>query len=164
MLCQPRKESAYQPAPLPLPQLELVERFGVPFLTDPVLFEACGTRIAFTQRASSCAEADTSSLDIARGPRPQSEAAARNRLLILRAMDVPSRVSPLAVPNQVHGDKVVVLGDSSDQGCPLPRELESGCDGVVCTVVDQPVALSFADCTPVVIVAPNGAFAIAHAG
>ncbi len=170
MFCQPCEEPSYQPAVLPLPQLELVERFGVSFLTDTALFDASGTRIAFTRRTFSRVEGGQAPLDVGRGPRPRDERVAESRSLVMRAIGTSPRAFPLAMPNQVHGDVVVAIGGSPAHGPSpgrrpaVPPELESGCDGMVCSACDQPVGLSFADCTPVVIVAPGGAFAIAHAG
>ena len=44
------------------------------------------------------------------------------------------------------------------------RALEAmGCDAIVCTAHNVPVLLCFADCVPVVLVAPGG-FAVVHSG
>ena len=43
------------------------------------------------------------------------------------------------------------------------EQIAEGCDAIVCTARKVPVMLCFADCVPVVLVAPNG-FAVVHSG
>lgn len=43
------------------------------------------------------------------------------------------------------------------------EQIAAGCDAIVCTAHNVPVLLCFADCVPVVLVAPGG-FAVVHSG
>ena len=44
------------------------------------------------------------------------------------------------------------------------QEADQGADGIVVPVMGVAALLNFADCLPVILVAPSGAFAVAHAG
>ena len=70
----------------------------------------------------------------------------------------------LLVPNQVHGDHIVtVTSNGADDLEAVREQIAEGCDAIVCTSHDVPVLLCFADCVPVVLVAPGG-FAVVHSG
>lgn len=70
----------------------------------------------------------------------------------------------LLVPNQVHGDHIVtVTSNGADDLEAVREQIAEGCDAIVCTAHDVPVLLCFADCVPVVLVAPGG-FAVVHSG
>ena len=70
----------------------------------------------------------------------------------------------LLVPNQVHGDHIVtVTSNGADDLEDVREQIAEGCDAIVCTAHDVPVLLCFADCVPVVLVAPGG-FAVVHSG
>ena len=45
----------------------------------------------------------------------------------------------------------------------IREQIAEGCDAIVCTAHEVPVMLCFADCVPVVLVAPGG-FAVVHSG
>ncbi len=70
----------------------------------------------------------------------------------------------LLVPNQVHGDHVVtVTSNGADDLENIREQIAEGCDAIVCMAREVPVMLCFADCVPVVLVAPGG-FAVVHSG
>lgn len=150
---------------LPAPHLT-ARRFGarrLPALTDEALFEATGVRLAFTGREGGVSEGPYASLNLGSHVADDPAAVERNRTLLLEALDAAEL--PLVVPNQVHGDEVVVM-DSTD-GVALAEVRERAAAGVDALVVEVPNAaalLCFADCVPVVIVSPAGRFAVAHAG
>lgn len=150
---------------LPAPSLSEVARHGLRFITDDGLFEACGVRIAFTQRAGGVSEGPCESLNLGLHVDDDRAAVLENRRRLVRALREGDADGgeELFVPNQVHGDTLVAL----EEGCDLPAQrvmADEGCDGVVCLMEDVPVCLCFADCTPVILVAPTGGFAVAHAG
>ena len=78
--------------------------------------------------------------------------------------DVEDLAANLVEPRQVHGSDVVVVRSSDAASLAASREeAASGRDAVVCTCADVPVLLCYADCVPVVLVAPGG-FAVVHSG
>ncbi len=130
-------------------------------LTDEALYAACGTRIAFSSRAGGTSEGAFSSLNLSEkvGDAPDRVAANRHRLLA--ALGAQGLAGRLVVPDQVHGTGLVVVG--ADVAA-AQAQAQAGADAVVCARAQVPVLLCFADCVPVVLVAPGGAFAVAHAG
>lgn len=99
------------------------------------------------------------------GDEPESVDENRNRLLDSAALGYLRH--RLVMAEQVHGDRVVVVGeDEAGSGAyatsgpgPVP-----GCDALVTTVPNTPLLLCFADCVPVVLVAPGPAVGVVHAG
>lgn len=57
------------------------------------------------------------------------------------------------VPNQVHGDHIVVTSNGADDLEDVREQIAEGCDAIVCTAHNVPVLLCFADCVPVVLAA-----------
>ncbi len=136
---------------------------GVRFFTDAALEEACGVRIGFTGRTGGKSPKPYESLNLGRFAGEGEGAALRN---IAHLMDVvgASR-SSLLNPKQVHGvDIVMVDGADPDALRAAQREAEAGADAVVVDASDVFALLCFADCVPLIMVAPTGAFAVAHAG
>ena len=84
-----------------------------------------------------------------------------NRRRVCEAFGIdPTR---LIVPNQVHGADVAVCENAGDIA--ETREFAAeGSDAVAVGCDDVAALLCFADCTPVIIVAPSGKFAVAHCG
>ena len=152
---------------LPAPRLSEVESFGVSYLTDEALFRACGTRIAFTLRTGGVSQGPYEGLNLGSHVGDDPAAVAENRRMLCEALGGGTHLADLAVPNQVHGEHIACLaGLEGADALPdeVADELAQGCDAIVCLDARRPVALCFADCTPVIIVAPTGAFAVAHAG
>ena len=131
-------------ARLPLPQLsrgrfvfsdgEVEPAFAY---TDEALFDACGVRVAFTERVGSAE-------------------------LIAWA---GSENSKAIMPHQVHGVHVAFPIDGSAAAIDACREeAQEGADAIVMPYADVPVVLRFADCLPLILVAPNGTFSVVHCG
>ena len=121
-------------------------------------------RFAFTERTGGVSEEPYSSLNLGTHVGDDPFAVAENRRRVLEALGAASCEHNLLVPNQVHGDRIVtVVENGADYLEDVREQLAEGCDAVVCTVPDVPVMLCFADCAPVVLVAPGG-FAVAHSG
>lgn len=135
---------------------------GVTLLTDP---QAGGeVRFAFTERGGGVSEAPYASLNLGLSCGDDPGCVLENRQRALGALGAPDLLDRLLSPRQVHGDHVVVLREGGDAALAAARaEAEAGADAVVCTVPDVPVLLCFADCVPVVLVAPRG-FAVVHSG
>lgn len=150
---------------LPIPYMN-ARRFGarrIPVLTDDVLFERTGVRIAFTGREGGVSTGPYASLNLGNHVGDDASAVERNRALLLEALGAPA--VPVVVPSQVHGDELVRVADASphaiDAACDRAR---AGADALAVGVSEVAALLCFADCVPVIIVSPTGRFAVAHAG
>lgn len=145
---------------LPMPKLELRDFGGIPIWTDDALFAACGVRIAFTGRAGGFSAPPYDSLNPCGYVGDDPADVAHNRAQLLAALGAGdcSRVAP----RQVHGTEVIV----ADGEYPSPGERSEviEADAVVTLESRMAVQLSFADCLPLVLTAPSGAFAVVHAG
>lgn len=137
-------------------------------LTDDALFDACGTRIAFTSRDGGVSKPPYASLNLGSHVGDDASAVLENRRRVLEAIGVAS--APLVVPNQVHETNVIVV-DGPAGACDVCADAQraneaaaQGADAVVVRERGVAALLNFADCTPVIIVSPTGNFAIAHAG
>lgn len=148
---------------LPQPSLQARCSAGLSFLTDEALFDATGVRVGFTRRAGGVSDAPFDALNLGShvGDCPQAVSANRERLQDA----VGLKGAQLVTLNQVHGDTVLSLDapDSRSLNVLRARALE-GADGIAVSVTDVMALLCFADCTPVIVVAPTGTFAVAHAG
>lgn len=161
------------PFELPLPQL-VKGRFayagadGAPdgaleAYTDPGLFQATGVRIAFTLRHGGASKPPYDSLNLGTHVKDDPADVAENRRRVLSAFAVPQ--APLLVPNQVHGSRVQVVRSDAPASLDQTRaELAEGADALVVSPADTAALLCYADCTPLILVAPHGAFAVVHAG
>lgn len=149
---------------LPLPRL--AERpfsasgHEIVAITDDALFDACGTRIAFTMRTGGMSSAPFESLNLSYAVGDDECAVAQNRHLVCEAMGAAECFGDLVAPVQVHGCDILEVDDVID----AQRRASLGVDGVACSLADVPVLLCFADCVPVALVAPDGSFAVVHAG
>lgn len=120
-----------------------------------------GVVFAFTERTGGVSKAPYDSLNLGAHVGDDPKAVRENRMRVLIDLDAPELIDKILVPNQVHGTDIVVV---SDKTAPLAHErLAQGADAVVCTAKDVPVMLCYADCVPVVLVAPGG-FAVVHSG
>ena len=151
---------------LPLPSLQLISFNGphgpLAGLADEALYAATATRLLFTTRGGGVSEPPYDTLNLGDHVNDDLAAVEENRRSLMEAMGVDAAdQARLIVPNQVHGDKVVTVGEDVDAAHFAARE---GTDGIVCSRAGVPVLLCFADCVPVIIVAPSGAYAVLHAG
>lgn len=150
---------------LPQPHLD-ARLFGarrLSVLTDDALFERTGVRVAFTGRAGGVSDGPYASLNLGGHVGDDTVAVARNRELLLEALDVLD--ASLIVPSQVHGDEVVeVLSAEPSQVDQARMRATQGADALVVAASNVAALLCFADCLPVVIVSPTSRFAVVHAG
>lgn len=149
---------------LPLPRLAESSFYGdgftLPVLTDEALFETCGTRIAFTSRAGGVSEAPYASLNLSYAVDDSAEAVDANRARLCEALGTHNCSSRLVSPLQVHGNEVIEIRHVAES----QERAAQGADGIVCTQQGVPVLLCFADCVPVILVAPDGSFSVVHSG
>ncbi len=119
-----------------------------------------GVTFCFTERTGGVSTGPFASLNLGFKGGNDPACVRENRRRVLAALGAEDLLDGLVVPNQVHGDAVAVVGGPDE---PLPACVGEGADAVVCTALGRAVMLLFADCAPVVLVAPGG-FAVAHSG
>lgn len=123
-----------------------------------------GVTLAFTERTGGYSKKPYGSLNLGDACGDDAATVAANRRLLLAALDAEGLEERLVNPRQVHGSEVLVIGDGSGSAVAQAQgEAREGVDAVVCTAKDVPVLLCYADCVPVVLVAPGG-FAVIHSG
>ena len=148
---------------LSYPQLVLCERNGLAYYSDEGLYQSLGVRIAFTQRQGGVSSGAYSSLNLATHVGDDLAMVAENRKRLLAAISAPEAL--LLAPNQVHGTEIAVVdavGGRQFEQC--MAQIGQGADGIIVNCENVAALLCFADCMPVILVAPNGAFAVVHAG
>lgn len=137
-------------------------RLGVTLLEDAD--RPHGVTLAFTERTGGFSAGQYSSLNLGDACGDDATAVEKNRMLALKAAGAQRWAANLVNPRQVHGDHVVVVSSCDAAAVAAAvAEARAGADAVVCTARHVPVLLCFADCVPVVLVAPGG-FAVAHSG
>lgn len=149
---------------LPIPSL-CARHYGaraVYAYSDDALFEACGVRIAFTTRAGGVSTGAYDSLNLGSHVNDDPAAVEQNRQIVLEAFAGSADV-PLIVPNQVHGDNVLTLRHAEDFA-QVRDDAAAGADALVVEATGVAANLCFADCCPLIAVAPGGQFAVIHAG
>lgn len=155
---------------LPDPELTKGRFASISAYSDEALYAATGVRIAFTTREGGVSEGPYASLNLGSHVKDDIASVRENRHRVLRAFS--NEGTSLFVPNQVHGDTVLELGDpenidaslSSAEAQALALQAQDGVDGLVVHARDAAALLCYADCVPVVIVSPTGRFAVVHAG
>ncbi|NPD33058.1 laccase domain-containing protein [Eggerthellaceae bacterium zg-997] len=150
---------------LPLPHLD-ARQLGahrLTLLTDDALFRAVGVRMGFTTRDQGVSEGSFSSLNLGLHVGDRADAVHANRARLLDALGAPQ--ASLIVPHQVHGTHLECVDDGDPVALNAARHrADQGCDALTCSVSGVTVLLNFADCLPLILAAPTGAFAVVHAG
>lgn len=153
-----------------IPGLEVVTSSGgVRVLTDVPLAERDGIRIAFTERCGGVSVGPYESLDLAAHVGDDADAVDENRSRLLDALGAGALRDRLTCAEQVHGAESAVVGEAqagSGAFAAGGRPSIPGVDALMTTMTGVPLALFFADCVPVVLVArgPVPAVAVVHAG
>lgn len=119
-----------------------------------------GVTFCFTERTGGVSTGPFTSLNLGLKGGDDPACVRENRRRVMAALGAEDLLAGLVVPNQVHGDEVALVERADG---PLPVLIDEGADAVVCTVPGRAVMLLFADCAPVVLVAPGG-FAVVHSG
>ncbi len=148
---------------LPAPLLHECTLGQLRVLTDDRLATACGVRLAFTMRMGGVSKPPFDELNLADHVGDDLASVAENRALVARALNCDP--CAVIVPKQIHGTTMVAItsGASRDLERAWARANE-GADGLLVTTVGVAALLCFADCVPVILVAPGGSFAVVHAG
>lgn len=120
-------------------------------------------KMGFTERGGGLSAPPFDSLNLGRFAGEGEEAARANMRRLMEAAGHPDAV--LLNPNQVHGSEVVmVLDDEPETLKAADDAVQAGADAIVVDAPEVFGLLGFADCVPIVMASPTGAFAIAHAG
>lgn len=146
---------------LPYPKLAKGRFASIEAYSDDALYEAMGIRIAFTCRGFGVSDGPYASLNLGSHVDDSLDAVFENRRRVLEAFATPD--TPLVVPNQIHGDTVLVLSDEAELEM-FRKHANEGADGLILKDVQAAAMLCYADCVPVIIVSPSGQFAVVHAG
>ncbi len=138
------------------------ERDGVDWLA----WEAGGVHAAFPARSGGASRPPYGSLNLGLSVGDDPEAVLENRRRLCAAIGVP--LERLVVPGQVHGTALewVAEADAGRGACDSPSVIRER-DGLLTATTGLGLAVSYADCVPVVIVADGDegpAFATVHAG
>lgn len=129
-------------------------------LTDEALFVSTGTRIAFSLRQGGSSQAPFESLNLSYAVGDDSRAVDANIKRLCCALSASDHIDSLVNPNQVHGDSIYEVDGMSK----FDASTRPDADGILCTISNIPVLLCFADCVPVILVAPTGGFVVIHSG
>ena len=151
---------------LPLPRLSEGRFASISAYTDEALFKATGVRIAFTKRHGGVSTGPYESLNLGSHVNDDLARVLENRRILSDALGFAG-VSCI-VPVQVHGREVLAI-DAPEQATRLLSRAEHDAsileyDAVSVECENVAAQLNFADCVPVIAVAPTGAFSVIHAG
>lgn len=148
---------------LPYPQLEEDMLGTIPVLTDNALARTSGVRVAFTGQKGGVSEGVFRSLNLGGHVGDDPVCVAENRRRVAEAFGVSPKA--LLGANQVHGTELVEVHAADEAALAEARRgAEAGADGLVITAPGILGLLCFADCTPIIVVAPSGSYALAHGG
>ncbi len=152
------------PSPLPLPRLERRELgSSLVVLADDGLDRAVGLSIAFTERAGGASQGPFAGLNLGAHVGDDPDAVAANRRALIGAFGAGE--AAVVMPNQVHGTRSVLVASSSEEALAQAKaEAAEGADAVLSTAPGVGALLCFADCVPVIVASPTGAFAVIHGG
>ena len=143
------------------PRLARGTSHGVTLLEDAQ--RPGGVTFAFTERTGGVSGGCYASLNLGDNCGDDPACIAENRRRALAAIGALADEASLVCPRQVHGDRVIVVGDGGLTVAQAQVEARKGADAIVCLDAGVPVLLCFADCVPIVLAAP-GAFAVVHSG
>jgi YfiH family protein len=143
---------------------------GVGFLTDTELRRDHGIVVAFSKRGGGRSRAPYESLNLAAHVGDEPGTVDANRSALMSALGLGRLRDRLTMCEQVHGTSVravsgasIGMGAFAREGGPPPIPAT---DALLTTEESAPLLLCFADCVPVVLVAPGTerGVAVVHAG
>jgi len=151
-----------------VPRLERRESRGMAWWTDDALDARAGVLVAFTERSGGASGRPYASLNLAAHVGDDAHAVDENRDRVLDALGLTHARARLITAQQVHGWEVRVCGAAeAGSGAFAARGPEplAATDALLTAEEDIPLALFFADCVPVVLVAEDARqVAVVHAG
>lgn len=134
--------------------------------TDPVL-RRDGILVAFSERTGGASRAPFDSLNLGAHVGDDPRAVTANRRRLLEALGIGDALPALTMAEQVHGERIeLVTSENAGAGSragevpvPIPAA-----DALLTVAQNTPLLLCFADCVPVILVAPTPAVSVVHAG
>ena len=120
----------------------------ISMLTDDVLFQACGVRIAFTGRDGGSSQGPFVSLNLGAHVQDNLDHVMENRRHAMQALD--GEGVPVIVPNQVHGTEIVSIHASDAASVVAAQQrAQAAADAlVVTTCCVSPIARPSSRCRP----------------
>jgi YfiH family protein len=153
--------------PLPRPTLVRVTHGELSSWLDPTLRDGVGVLVAFSERSGGTGSAPYASLNLAGHVGDSAEHVNANRDRWLDSLELGRTRARLTMAEQVHGENRAIVDESlAGRGAfassgPPPV---ASTDALLTATPQTPLALCFADCVPVVLVAPGPSVAVVHAG
>jgi len=149
------------------PRLERLSLNGLHIHIDASLRNE-GVVVAFTERAGGVSQRPFASLNLAAHVGDDPAAVDLNRSRALHALALGAFRDQLTMADQVHGESITHVA-SAEVGAgayaaPGTRAPVPAADALVTGEPGVPLLLCFADCVPVVLVAPGPVVAVVHAG
>ena len=135
--------------------------------TDEALLHDSGVVVGFSERVGGVSAAPFDSLNLASHVGDDSAAVDENRGRLLDAWGLEEFRERLTMAEQVHGDRIALVDAASAGSGAFSRGRRpplGGTDALVTRETGVPLALCFADCVPVILVAPGPVVAVVHAG
>jgi polyphenol oxidase len=149
------------------PRLERVSHGGLWLWSDTALREQRGVVVAFSERHGGVSGEPFSSLNLAAHVGDSPGDVDANRAALLGALGLAADRALLTCAEQVHGSAIAFVGKiSAGHGAfaasgSAPVE---AADALITSLRHVPLMLCFADCVPIVLVAPGPMIAVVHAG
>lgn len=146
--------------------MDVSTRNGITWWGDDAL-RAQGVCVAFSERTGGVSNHPYASLNLAGHVGDDPFAVDENRRRLMDALGLGSLRDLIVTAEQVHGEHIEqVEADDAGRGAfvthgaiPVPAT-----DALITDAPDVPLALFFADCVPVILVAPGPVIAVVHAG
>lgn len=139
---------------------------GITWWGDEALL-AEGVRVALSERTGGVSNQPYASLNLAGHVGDDPFAVDENRRRLMGALGLGESRDRLVTAEQVHGERIerIDLGDAGRGAFvthgPIPV---AATDALITDEPGVPVALFFADCVPVILVAPGPVVGVVHAG
>jgi YfiH family protein len=150
------------------PKLTRISRGDLSYWTDVAARESSGVIVAFSERGGGASASPLGSLDLAAHVGDEPAAVDANRSAWLEALGLAGVRDQLTMAEQVHGERISFVTDelagAGAWACGGARPAVAATDSLVTARAGIPLALCFADCVPVVLVAPGPVVAVVHAG
>lgn len=126
-----------------------------------------GVTLAFSERTGGVSSSPYGSLNLAAHVGDDPASVDENRRRFLEALGLGHLEHRLVTAEQVHGEQVhLVRAADAGSGARAASGVRpiAATDALITDVPDIPLMLLFADCVPVVLVAPGPVVAVVHAG
>jgi hypothetical protein len=148
------------------PILQRVEIAGCVYWTDLALRES-GVAIAFSERTGGVSQPPYASLNFAGHVGDDLSAVDENRARFMEAVGVGRLRDRLTMGRSAQADRIAIVGPveaGSGAFVTCGRPPIDGVDALITAERQVPLLQSYADCVPILLVAPGPVIAFVHAG